>query len=205
MLINDLTKNNIIKSFRSFPFLLTCDADVKTPAIIIIDADDKESLQMAESRGYPVIKYENGVFLFPNGWKLTQNKTDLIKTKIFQLMKKFYQLPNEIHMFDNLVFHLVNDWSESKERDRWRCGFVILVLLSSCIYGGALKTEWFLRYSSEKSLRGVLSYYFREFPVRFQLSNDLIYLRSIPLKNRKYDFYFYEQDFCGECKIASEM
>ena len=79
---------------------------------------------------------------------------------------------------------------------------VVFILLTSSVYGGALKTEWFLQYGGEKSLRGALSYHFREFPMKLHLSNDLIYLQPDVSGDKKYDFYFFEQDFCGVCKVT---
>ena len=199
MLINDLTGIKVIRE-ELRPFLLTYDVDVKTPAVTIIRANDFEFQEKAEQRGYPIIKCKDGILYFPNGWKIPLKRMSLIKTKIFHLMKRFYRLSDEIQIADNIKIHLINDWCEKKPNIK--CRAVIFLLLSSYIYGGALKTEWFARYNRKESMQSWLWRCLGLFFVKCKFCEDLVYMFPEIEKNKTLDFYFYEQDFRGMCRIS---
>lgn len=199
MLINDLTGIKVIRE-ELRPFLLTYDVDVKTPAVTIIRANDFEFQEKAEQNGYPIIKCKDGILYFPNGWKIPLKRMDLIKTKIFHLMKRFYRLSDEIQIADNIKIHLINDWCEKKPNIK--CRAVIFLLLSSYIYGGALKTEWFARYDSKESMQSWLWRCLSLFFIKCKFCEGLVYMFPKIEENKTLDFYFYEQDFRGMCKVS---
>lgn len=200
MLINDLTLIKAIREQR--PFLFTYDKDIKTPAVTIVEADDFESRLKVEYAGFPLIICKNAALFFPDGWKIPLRKTELIKTKIFHLMKKFYRIPDEIQITENIKIHLINDWYEKSLPDKGLCSSVIFWFLSSYIYGGALKTDWFSRYILGGSLRVTLCNRRKKFPIKLKLCDELIYLRPAVIKDKMFDFYFYEQNFCGVCEVT---
>ncbi len=201
MLINDLT---LIKAIREplKPFLFTYDEDIKTPAVTIVRADDFASCEKAKHKGFPLIMCKNATLFFPNGWKIPLDKKDLIRTKIFHLMKKFYKLPDEIQISENIKIHLINDWYEKSSPSTGLCSAVIFLFLSSYIYGGALKTDWFSRYASQVALGKALFIFGKKFPIKLKSCDGLIYLRPAEIKDKIFDFYFYEQDFCGVCEVT---
>ena len=202
MLINDLTFANVIRGKIWRPFFVDCDMEVKTPAVTVVEAEDYTFLEKAEAQGFPIITREGGTLVFPNGWKIPLSKPELIKTKMFHLMKRFYRLSDEIQIADNIKIHLINDWCEEKTNGKRSCAFAIFLLLSSLVYGGALKTEWMYRCSDIASLCRMFNYYVSRFFFKYKLSGDLVYLWPAATKDQKVDFYFYEQDFCGVCKVT---
>ena len=173
MLINDLTGIKVIREELS-PFLLTYDEDIKTPAVTIIGANDFEFQKKAEQNGFPIIKCKDGILYFPNGWKIPLTKINLIKTKLFHLMKRFYRLSDEIQITENIKIHLVNDWCEKKTRAKR--SVALFLLLSSYIYGGALKTEWFARYDYKESMQSWVWRCLNLLFIKCKFSEDLVYI-----------------------------
>lgn len=202
MLINDLTFANVMKGKIWKPFLVASDMEVKTPAVTVVEEGDYNFFKKAESQGFPIITRKDGVLFFPNGWKIPLSKPELIKTKMFHLMKRFYRLSDEIQIADNIKIHLINDWCEEKTNGKKGCAFAIFWLLSSFVYGGALKVEWFFRYGDTYSLCRIFNYYISRFFLKYKLSGDLVYLWLEAPKDKMMNFYFYEQDFSGVCKVT---
>lgn len=182
-------------------FLFTYDEEIKTPAVTIVRANDFESLMRAEHKGFPLIICKDATLFFPDGWKIPLRKTELIKTKIFHLMKKFYRISDEIQISDNIKIHLINDWYEKSLPDKGLSSSVIFLFLSSYIYGGALKTNWFSGYASQEALRKALFIFGKKFPIKLKSCDGLIYLQPAEIKDKMFNFYFYEQDFCGVCEV----
>ena len=201
MLINDLTGIKVIQK-KLRPFLLTYDDDVKTPAITIIGANDFEFQKKAERNGFPIIKYKDGILYFPNGWKIPLTKINLIKMKLFHLMKRFYRLPDEIQIAENIKIHFINDWCE--EKTRRGSSVALFVLLGSYIYGGALKTEWFVRYDCQKIMQSSLWRCLNSLFIKCKFSEDLVYIFPEIKENKVLDLYFYEQDFCRVCNVTDK-
>lgn len=208
MLINDLTENGVFCGllFRQLcsQFLLSWDVELKTPSVTIVDAGDNELKEAADAKGYPVIVYDNGNFIFPNGWKIAKEKRALLFTKLFHLMKKFYQLPDEIQISDNVKIHLINDWGERNSTESSMCVGNIFLLLSSYIYGGALRKDWFCRYD-RNSMKSTLYRCMKKFYIQNKFSGSLIYVYPIAEKTKMLDFYFYEQDFRGELIVSERV